>query len=85
VRIDDVDSHHEHARRCGARILHPPEDYPYGERQYNVEDLAGRRWCFSQSIADVTPEDWGGVSCDLRWCRGRPARVPGRTTCRALL
>lgn len=62
VRIEDVDAHHEHARECGARVLHPPTDFPYGERQYAVEDLAGHRWDFSQSIADVAPEDWGGTS-----------------------
>ncbi len=65
VRIDDVDGHHERARGRGARILQPPADYPYGERQYTVEDLAGHVWTFSQSIADVAPEVWGGTSVDL--------------------
>src|SRR5262245_11413896 len=55
VRVEDADTHHEHARRHGARILNPPSDYPYGERQYTAVDLAGRRWTFSQSIADVAP------------------------------
>jgi hypothetical protein len=36
--------------------------YPYGERQYTAEDLAGHRWTFTQAIADVAPEDWGGTS-----------------------
>lgn len=62
VRVDDVDEHHERARLGGARILHPPTDYPYGERQYEVEDLAGHRWTFSQTVADVAPEEWGGES-----------------------
>lgn len=62
VRVADADAHHERARRRGARILHPPTDYPYGERQYEVEDLAGHRWSFSQSIADAAPEEWGGQS-----------------------
>ena len=61
VRVDDVDAHHARARERAARILHPPIDYPYGERQYEVEDLAGHRWTFSQTIADVAPEDWGGT------------------------
>ncbi len=64
VRVEDVDTHHQHARRTGARILEPPTDHPYGERQYSVEDLAGHRWTFSQSIADVAPEDWGGSTPD---------------------
>ena len=61
VRIYDVDRHCKHATDRGARILQPPADYPYGERQYTVEDLAGHVWTFSQTIADVAPEDWGGT------------------------
>jgi uncharacterized glyoxalase superfamily protein PhnB len=61
VRVADVDGHCEHARQLGARIINPPTDYPYGERQYTVEDLGGHRWTFSQTIADVDPRDWGGV------------------------
>jgi uncharacterized glyoxalase superfamily protein PhnB len=61
VRIEDVDAHHEHARRSGVKILRPPTSYPYGERQYNTEDFAGHHWCFTQSIADVDPRDWGGT------------------------
>jgi uncharacterized glyoxalase superfamily protein PhnB len=62
VRVDDVDRHFERAREHGAHILHAPTDYPYGERQYEVEDLGGHRWTFSQTIADVAPEEWGGTS-----------------------
>jgi cystathionine gamma-synthase len=62
VRVADVDAHHEHARRRGARVLAAPRDFPYGERQYTAEDPAGHRWTFSQSIADVVPEDWGATS-----------------------
>lgn len=65
VRVEDVDTHCEHARRSGVKILRPPADYPYGERQYNVEDFAGHHWCFSQSIADVDPRDWGGAPGQL--------------------
>jgi uncharacterized glyoxalase superfamily protein PhnB len=62
VRVPDVDAHHARAREWGANILSVPADYPYGERQYTAEDYAGHRWTFSQSIADVIPEDWGGTS-----------------------
>ena len=62
VRVEGVDGHHEQARRHGARIVQPPADYPYGERQYTAEDLAGHHWTFSESIADVAPEEWGGTS-----------------------
>lgn len=62
VKVEDVDAHHDHARARDARILSAPTDFPYGERQYSVEDLAGHRWTFTQTIADVAPEDWGGTS-----------------------
>ena len=65
VRVADVDRHHDHAKRRGAQILRPPADHPYGERQYTAVDLVGRRWTFSQTIADVAPEDWGGTSGEL--------------------
>jgi uncharacterized glyoxalase superfamily protein PhnB len=61
VRVEDVDRHYEHVKQCGARIINPPADFPYGERQYTAEDLAGCRWIFSQSIADVDPREWGGM------------------------
>jgi uncharacterized glyoxalase superfamily protein PhnB len=65
VRVADVHSHHEHAKEHGARVVRPPADYPYGERQYTVEDFAGHRWTFTHSIADVAPEDWGGTRGQL--------------------
>ena len=62
VRIDDADAHCERARAHGAEIVSAPSDYPYGERQYTAIDPGGHHWTFSQSIADVAPEDWGGIS-----------------------
>ena len=61
VQVEDVDRHYEHVKQCGGKITNPPTDYPYGERQYTVEDIAGRTWTFSQSIADIDPREWGGV------------------------
>jgi len=65
VRVANVDAHHERANQRGARIVRPPTDYPFGERQYTAGDLAGRSWTFSQTIADVAPEEWGGTSVQL--------------------
>jgi len=65
VRVLDVDAHHANAVTRGARILRPPYDYPYGERQYSAADPTGRTWTFSQSIADIDPRDWGGVPGNL--------------------
>jgi uncharacterized glyoxalase superfamily protein PhnB len=62
VRVEDIDRHFERARQHGARVLQAPTDFPYGERQYTVADIAGHVWTFSQTMMDVDPEDWGGVS-----------------------
>ena len=59
VHVEDVNGHFEHARQRAAQFVKPPTDMPFGERQYTVEDPWGHRWTFSQSIADVAPEDWG--------------------------
>jgi uncharacterized glyoxalase superfamily protein PhnB len=61
VRVENIDHHYENAIQHGARVIRPPADHPYGERQYSVEDFTGRSWKFSQSIADVDPAAWGGV------------------------
>ena len=80
VRIDDADAHHQRARDRGVKILQEPTDFPYGERQYTAEDLGGHHWTFSQSIADVVPEDWGGTrgprytkANSIDECEPRPA------------
>jgi uncharacterized glyoxalase superfamily protein PhnB len=59
VRVEDVDRHYEVARQRGAHVVQPPSGYPYGERQYTVEDPAGHRWTFSQTIADIDPGGLG--------------------------
>jgi uncharacterized glyoxalase superfamily protein PhnB len=61
VRVEAADAHCERARQSGARIVSPPTDYPYGERQYVAEDIGGHRWTFSQTMADVDPGTWGGT------------------------
>lgn len=59
LRVPDVDRHYAQARQCGAHIIQPPTDFPYGEHQYTVLDVAGYQWTFTQSIADIDPRDWG--------------------------
>ena len=39
-----------------------PTDFEYGERQYSAADPAGHVWTFSETLADVAPEEWGGTS-----------------------
>jgi uncharacterized glyoxalase superfamily protein PhnB len=66
VRVEDVDGQFERARSRGARVVQEPTEYPYGERECSVEDLAGHRWQFTQTMRDVAPEEWGGVTVHPR-------------------
>ncbi len=59
VRVEDVDAQFERARAAGAKVLEPPADREYGERECTVEDLAGHRWQFSETLRDVSPEAFG--------------------------
>lgn len=61
VRVLDIDAHYERVTQHGARIISPPTDYPYGERQYSAEDIGGHVWTFSESTGDVEPGSWGGT------------------------
>jgi uncharacterized glyoxalase superfamily protein PhnB len=65
IRVEDADAHCKRAREHGARITQEPVTHPYGERQYNAVDFAGYAWTFSQSVADVHPDDWGGTAEQL--------------------
>ena len=62
VRVKDIDQHYERAKQHSVQILQPPADFPYGERQYTAADINGHTWTFSQSVKDLAPEDWGGIS-----------------------
>lgn len=42
IRVDDADAHCRRETQHGADIVRPPADQPYGERQYNALDFAGR-------------------------------------------
>jgi len=59
VRVDDVGGQFERAVAHGARILHPPTDREYGERDFRAEDLAGHCWEFAETLRDVAPEEYG--------------------------
>jgi uncharacterized glyoxalase superfamily protein PhnB len=62
VRVEDVDASFERARTHGARVVQEPIEYEYGERECTLEDPAGHRWQFTQTMRDVAPEEWGGRS-----------------------
>ena len=62
VRVADARAHCQRARAQGAHIVMEPTDMPFGELQYTADDPAGHRWTFSETVADVAPEEWGGES-----------------------
>ena len=62
VRVPDVDAAFERARSHGARVLQEPIEFEYGERECTLEDPAGHCWQLTQTIRDVAPEEWGGVT-----------------------
>ena len=61
VLLEDVDTHFQHARSAGARIVEDLHETEYGERQYGAEDLAGHHWLFSRHARDVSPDQWGAT------------------------
>ncbi len=65
LRVDDVDAQMARATAAGARLVLPPQDHAYGERQAVLLDMAGHRWTLTQSIADIDPASWGAADIDL--------------------
>lgn len=62
LRVEDVDAAVARARNAGARVLEEPTTWEYGERSCVVSDLAGHQWELTQTVRDVEPEEWGGVT-----------------------
>jgi uncharacterized glyoxalase superfamily protein PhnB len=61
VILPDVDAQFEHVRREGAAIRSELTDQPWGLRDFETLDLAGRPWNFSQHLRNVRPQDWGAT------------------------
>lgn len=66
IRVEDVDVAFARARDAGAQVVQEPKTWEYGERSGVVEDVAGHRWELTQTVRDVAPEEWGGVTVS-RW------------------
>jgi uncharacterized glyoxalase superfamily protein PhnB len=62
VRVPDVDSAFARARERGARIVEDLNTWEYGERSGVLEDIGGHRWELTQTLRDVEPEEWGGIT-----------------------
>jgi uncharacterized glyoxalase superfamily protein PhnB len=62
LRVEDVDAVFLRARDAGGRVVEELQTHMYGERSCLIEDPAGHRWELTQSVRDVEPEEWGGVT-----------------------
>jgi uncharacterized glyoxalase superfamily protein PhnB len=62
VRVPDVDAAFARAREAGAKVLEEPHTWEYGERSGVVEDPVGHRWELTETVRDVDPQEWGGVT-----------------------
>ena len=62
VRVPDVDTAFARARDFGARVLDELTTHEYGERSCVVEDIGGHHWELTQTVRDVEPEQWGGIT-----------------------
>src|SRR5690242_3688914 len=62
IRVPDVDAAFARARAAGAQVLRELQTFQYGERSGTVADPEGHRWELTQTVRDVAPETWGGVT-----------------------
>ena len=62
VRVPDVDAASTRACSQGARVVEELRTWEYGERSTVLEDLGGHRWELTQTVHDVSPEEWGGTT-----------------------
>lgn len=61
VRVEDVRAQYERVKSHAAAIVADLAEQPFGELQFTVDDLAGHRWEFCESVRDVAPQEWGGT------------------------
>lgn len=75
VRVANVAAHHARAVRAGARILQPPSDFPYGERQYTALDPGGHRWTFLRLWRTWIPAIGAANPLSRAWYRSGRLRL----------
>lgn len=59
---EGIDAHCETARKAGAEIIQEPETQFYGDRTYRARDPEGHIWTFSQTVKEMTPDEWDKAS-----------------------
>jgi uncharacterized glyoxalase superfamily protein PhnB len=66
LRVEDVAAVCDRVRQRGGEIVREPNDFSYGERQCTIRDPFGHRWTLTQTLHDVAPEEWGGITVSPR-------------------
>jgi uncharacterized glyoxalase superfamily protein PhnB len=64
LRVADAREHRDRAAEHGAIIAMEPTVFPSVSGSALSFDPWGRHWTFSQTIADLAPEEWGGETVD---------------------
>lgn len=59
---EGIDAHCDTARKAGAEIIQEPETQFYGDRTYRARDPEGHIWTFSQTVKEMTPDEWDKAS-----------------------
>jgi PhnB protein len=57
IYVEDVDATVERAVKLGARLVRPPQDQFYGDRDGSIVDPFGHGWTIATHVEDVTPEE----------------------------
>ena len=57
IYVADVDAFAAHASAAGAKVLQPPADQFYGDRNCKLRDPFGHVWMFGSHIEDVSREE----------------------------
>lgn len=68
IGVDDVDVLHDELTASGARVRHPPANYPWGSREMQVEDPDGNVLRFG---SENKPGESFGDWLDMRGVRWR--------------
>jgi PhnB protein len=57
LSVEDVDAVTARAVAAGGKLLQPPENKFYGDRNSAIEDPFGHKWYLSTHVEDVPPDE----------------------------
>jgi PhnB protein len=66
IYVEDVDAVIAHAGALGAKLVRPPEDQFYGDRDGYIIDPFGHGWTIASHVEDVAPEEMARRMTELQ-------------------